>query len=183
MPELSPIQSQVLAGLLAGGSIAAVAREHKIHRSTIYNWRHEHAAFVFALTEARTRQKAALYDGAQDLAARAFETLGALLNSDCDQIRIRAAQVVLKAAGQGTSATEAAAEFPRGFEVRLQRQAAVAKLLPQDLPLLSATTPADYPDAILPAKVDTIRHISTLETVSSVESTSETALAVTAAAA
>ena len=33
MPELTPIQSQVLADLLAGKSVSAAARENGIHRS------------------------------------------------------------------------------------------------------------------------------------------------------
>jgi transposase-like protein len=45
MAALTPVQSQVIAGLLAGNSVSAVARENGIHRSAIYEWRNEHPYF------------------------------------------------------------------------------------------------------------------------------------------
>lgn len=165
MTELTPIQSRVLAGLLAGGTIAAVAREHKIHRSTIYNWRHEHSAFAFALSEARARQRIATYDAAQDLAARAYETLAALLVSDREQTRLRAAQAILNAVGR--EETEVAGTV-QPHEARLYRQAAIRRVAPQDLPLLTRG-PIEYPDASGPIQFDTIRRISTPGAVSRVE--------------
>jgi transposase-like protein len=129
MPELTPIQSQVLAGLLAGGSIAAVAREHKIHRSTIYNWQHDHSAFTYALKEARARHRAAMHDAAQDLTARAYETLGALLASDKEQTRLRAAQVILRS----TSGVDRAVN-------RASRNEAIRRIEPADRALLQSTS-------------------------------------------
>ncbi len=163
MPELTPIQSQVLAGLLAGGSIAAVAREHKIHRSTIYNWQHDHPAFTYALKEARARHRAAMYDAAQDLAARAFETLGALLASDNEQTRLRAAQAILRnTAGASTEAGETLdAHLSSGVDRainRASRNDAIRRIAPIDRGLLNSTSAAsEYPDQTF----DTIRHIST----------------------
>ena len=82
MPELTTIQYQVLAGLLAGGSIAAVAREHKIHRSTIYIWQHDHSAFTYALKDARARHRA----------RAAAEALDAHLSSGVDRAVNRASR-------------------------------------------------------------------------------------------
>jgi transposase-like protein len=73
MPELTSIQSQVLAGLLAGKSVSAVARENGIHRSTIYQWRHDQPYFTLALDQARSRHQTALFDHVQDLAEQALE--------------------------------------------------------------------------------------------------------------
>jgi len=180
VPELTPLQSQVLAGLLAGGSVAAVAREHKVHRATIYNWRHDIPAFSNALGEARQRQAIAIHDAAQDLAARAYETLGALLNSSSDQTRLQAAQSILRAATAGGSFAAAAAESesgPQAMSASLRRTRAIESVLPADRPLLeSPIAAAKYPDHIASSdtqtapQFDTIRHFSTLEGGSTVES-------------
>jgi transposase-like protein len=98
MTELTPIQTQVLAGLLAGKSISAVARENGIHRSTIYEWRHQQPYFTFALDQARSRHQTALFDLVQGLAEQALETVEELLASDDANVRLRAAQAILRVA-------------------------------------------------------------------------------------
>ena len=172
MPELTPIQSQVLAGLLAGGSIAAVAREHKIHRSTIYNWQHDHPAFIYALKDARARHRAIMYDAAQDLAARAYETLATLLASDNEQTRLRAAQAILR--NTSASATAPAAEaveqhLSAGGASRAknatERRDVLRCIAPGDRALLASTLPLSPDPAAAdsaPRLFDTIRQNSTL---------------------
>ncbi len=159
MAELTPIQSQVLAGLLAGGSIAAVAREHNIHRSTVYNWKHEHPAFSYALREARRRHQIAMFDAGQELAARAFETLGSLLNSQDEDVKLRAAQAVLRTVS--TMDDLAAIAEPSGIAKAVERteRDAVIAALPAGLELPG---PAEYPDVI---QIDTFRHNSTNSTL------------------
>jgi transposase-like protein len=98
MLKLTPIQSQVLSGLLAGKSVSAVARENAIHRSTIYNWRHQQPYFTLVLDQAQSRQQAALYDQVQDVAEQALEAVATLLVSEDANLRLRAAQTVLKVA-------------------------------------------------------------------------------------
>src|SRR5579862_5027121 len=98
MQPLTPIQTQVLSGLLSGQSIAAVARENGIDRSTIYHWRKDHPHFTFALDQARARLQTALYDDVQDLVAQALQVLAELLHSTDDRIRLRVAQTLLRAA-------------------------------------------------------------------------------------
>ncbi len=159
MAELTPIQSQVLAGLLAGGSIAAVAREHNIHRSTVYNWRHDHPAFNYALKDARRRHQTAMFDAGQDLAARAFETLGSLLTSEDEAMKLRAAQAILRAfAGMENAAT---APEPVAIERAIDRNNRNGALaaLPAGFELPG---PADYPDVV---QIDTIRQKSTTSTL------------------
>src|SRR5579862_1620868 len=98
MQPLTPIQTQVLSGLLSGQSIAAVARENGIDRSTIYHWRKDHPHFTFVLDQARARLQTALYDDVQDLVAQALQVLAELLHSTDDRIRLRVAQTLLRAA-------------------------------------------------------------------------------------
>ena len=98
MLVLTPIQSQVLAGLLAGKSVSAVARENDIHRSTIYTWRHEQPYFTTALDQARSRHQTALFDHVQDLADQALDVVTELLTAPDAPLRLRAAQVILRAA-------------------------------------------------------------------------------------
>jgi transposase-like protein len=101
MSELTPIQSQVLAGLLAGKSVSAVARENGIHRSTIYEWRQQQPYFTFALDKARSRHQTAIFDLVQGLAEQALETVEELLSSEDANLRLRAAQVILRIAEPG----------------------------------------------------------------------------------
>jgi transposase-like protein len=101
MPELTPIQSQVIAGLLAGKSVSAVARENNIHRSAIYHWRLEHSCFKIVLDKARSRQQTAMFDLVQDLAEEAIEVVSHLLVSEDAKLRLRAAQAILRLANPG----------------------------------------------------------------------------------
>jgi transposase-like protein len=101
MPELTPIQSQVIAGLLAGQSVSAVARETGIHRSTIYHWRLEHPYFKVVIDKARSRQQTAMFDLVQDLAEEAIEVVSKLLTSEDANLRLRAAQAILRLANPG----------------------------------------------------------------------------------
>jgi transposase-like protein len=117
MQTLTPVQTQVLAGLLAGQPVAAVAREHGIHRSTIYAWRRDHPHFSQALDQTRSALQAALFDEVQDLASQALEVLGELLRSEDSNVKLRAAQAILRAAPPFRPAPEAEsgrppAEFP-----------------------------------------------------------------------
>lgn len=100
-PELAPLQSHVIAGLLAGQSVSAVARENGIHRSTIYHWRLEHPYFKIVLDKARSRQQSAMFDLVQDLAEEAIEVVSALLSSEDANLRLRAAQAILRLANPG----------------------------------------------------------------------------------
>jgi transposase-like protein len=106
MPELTPIQSQVIAGLLAGKSVSAVARENSIHRSTIYHWRLEHPYFKIVLDKARSSQQTAMFDLVQDLTEQAIEVVSDLLSSEDANVRLRAAQAILRLANPGNLSRE-----------------------------------------------------------------------------
>jgi transposase-like protein len=148
MPELTPIQSQVLAGLLAGKSVAAVARENGIHRSTIYQWRHQQPYFTLALDQVRSRHQTAMFDLVQDLAEQALETVSELLTSEDVNLRLRAAQMILRVAHPGhlSKDTRSAMQFETFADHSLARVAT--------LPLANEPEPAGF---------DTIRQNPTLE--------------------
>jgi transposase-like protein len=175
---LTPIQSQVLAGLLSGASVAAVARGHHIHGSTIYAWRTDLPAFRFALASARSRQKAILYDSAQELAARAFETLNTLLASASETVRLRAAEAVLRTVDP-LSAAEPPPGVNPGNKQAFAEQHDYSKcresLLPSDRDLLDSGSPPHlYPNVACLTKSDTIRQNPTESDTSSVWWRSET---------
>jgi transposase-like protein len=87
MAALTPVQSQVIAGLLAGKSVSAVARENGIHRSTIYEWRNEHPYFSLVLEQCRSRHQVNLYDLVQDLTEQTLETVGTMVQSEDANLR------------------------------------------------------------------------------------------------
>jgi transposase-like protein len=152
MSQLTPIQNQVLAGLLAGKSVSAVARENGIHRSTIYHWRHEHPYFGMALEQARSRHQVNLYDFVQDLTEQALETVATLLESDDAAVRLRAAQAILRIAEPP--------RLPRGMrsEVELETFADQTLIQKARLDLKEMPDPA-----LQPAESDTIQHNSTVK--------------------
>jgi len=98
MCQLTPMQDQVLAGLLAGKSVSGAAKENGIHRSTIYHWRHEHSRLGLALEQACFRQQVNLYDSVQDLTEQALETVATMFASEDANLRLRAAQAILRVA-------------------------------------------------------------------------------------
>jgi hypothetical protein len=97
------------------------SRANIIHRATIYNWRHDHPAFSHALRDARQRQAVAIHDAAQDLAACAYETLGALLRPECGLTRLRATQANLRVDCSSEAGGSVAAEPSSGVDARAAR--------------------------------------------------------------
>ena len=152
MSELTPIQSQVLAGLLAGKSISAAARENGIHGSTIYEWHHQQPYFTLALDQARSRHQTAMFDLVQGLAEQALETIEELLASEDANLRLRAAQVILRVAAPShpTKATGSGMEFEALSDHTLARAATLGPAMEPE------------PDPELPAS-DTIRQNPTLQ--------------------
>jgi hypothetical protein len=100
-----------------------------------------------------------MFDAGQELAARAFETLGSLLNSQDEDVKLRAAQAVLRTVS--TMDDLAAIAEPSGIAKAVERteRDAVIAALPAGLELPG---PAEYPDVI---QIDTFRHNSTNSTL------------------
>ena len=152
MPELTPIQSRVLADMLVGKPIAAVARENGIHRSTIYAWRRDQPVFTIALDQARSRLHASLYDEVQDLVSQSLQVLGELLHSPDDNLRLRVAQTLLRAASPGRA--NPALQTDIGTETLADKLAGSRAAM-----RFSSDPGFDTRD-----ESDTIRHFSTPET-------------------
>jgi transposase-like protein len=146
MPVLTPVQFQVIAGLLAGKSVSAVARENGIHRSTIYEWRNEHAYFSLVLEQCRSRHQVNLYDLVQDLTEQALETVAAMLQSEDANLRIRAAQTILRVAEPG--------RVPKGLRAGMELETFADQSLARTAKL------APLPDA---RESDTIRQNPTVK--------------------
>jgi transposase-like protein len=97
MEQLTPLQTQAVTRLLAGQSVAAVARELQVDRSTIYNWRKQHPYFSYVLTKTQILQAERLSSSLQDLAEAAVDTIRDLMLSTETPaaVRLRAAQAIL----------------------------------------------------------------------------------------
>ena len=144
-PDLPAIQANVLAGLLSGQGVAAVARENNIHRSTIYNWQRQNTRFAYTINQARSRHNEVIFDGLQDIAEQAVETLRHLVTSDtvAPSVRLRAVQTVLKG-------VNAAQPQPR---------------LKEDLAIEALCDALEPRSAVRqPTQIDTSRQISTVST-------------------
>jgi transposase-like protein len=152
MSQLTPIQDQVLAGLLAGKSVSAVARENGIHRSTIYHWRHEHPYFGMALEQARSRHQVNLYDFVQDLTEQALETVAAMLESDDATLRLRAAQAILRISEP--------ARLPKGMRSGVEFETFADQTLIQKARVDLKEMPDLTPE---PAESDTFQHNPTVK--------------------
>jgi transposase-like protein len=148
MSNLTPIQSQVLASLLAGKSISAAARENGIHRSTIYNWRQQHPSFVHILDQARARHRATLYDLAQDLAEQSLEAVAEALASDDLSIRLRGAQIMLRTTGRSIFKLPQREQDGVEMEAMADSNPRVQQLYPDILPDLLKDDSAPEPDTI-----------------------------------
>jgi transposase-like protein len=145
MPQLTPIQSQVIAGLLAGKSVSAVARENGIHRSTICQWRNEHPYFGLVLDQCRSRHQVNLYDLVQDLTEQALETVAIMLQSEDATVRLRAAQAILRIAHPG--------RVPKGLRAGMEMETFVDQTVAQ-------TAKLDPPPVEEEPESDTIRHLN-----------------------
>ncbi len=139
MAQLTCAQSQVIAGLLAGKSVSAVARENGIHRSTIYEWRNEHAYFGLVLDQCRSRHQVNLYDLVQDLTEQALEMVATMLQSEDATLRLRAAQAILRIAQPG--------RVPKGLRTNMEMETfadqTVAQTAKLDPPLVEEEPESD----------------------------------------
>jgi transposase-like protein len=97
-PTLSTQQMQIISALANGRSIAAVAREFGIHRTTVYHWMKTEPAFLNAYEDAELEFRGQLADHARELANKAFDTIRQILDDEkaSPSVRLRAALAVLE---------------------------------------------------------------------------------------
>lgn len=115
-----------MAALLAGGTIAQAAKQAGAGRRTVERWCEHDAEFKAELQRRREEMRRVASQRLTHLVAEAVDTVRELLASPDDNVRLRAAQTVLKAAG--VEAPPAAAPAPA-----VSVQAVVSVTEPEEL--------------------------------------------------
>lgn len=97
-PTLTPSQTQVVAALAQGMTVAAAADAAQIHRSTVYGWLKSSQAFIDATHEAREQFNAAVREEMTTLAGAAVAALKEILEDHKAPAgsRVRAALAILQ---------------------------------------------------------------------------------------
>ena len=95
--KLSQPQLEALKTLAAGSTVSAAAKAAGVHRSTVYNWCRDHAAFRAALTHSKIQAAEVIDDEIRDLAALALDTIRHILQSEKTpaSVKLKAAQYLL----------------------------------------------------------------------------------------
>ena len=104
---LTAQQEQVIALLLAGMTQAAAAEEVGIAAETVTRWKSRDSVFIATYNATRLDLWEANHERLKSLRSHAVDVLAALLDSDHEATRLKAALSVLDlAAGQPTGPTE-----------------------------------------------------------------------------
>lgn len=112
LPEgLSDAQLVALDMVLSGAGDAAVAREVKVDRRTVYRWRVEHPVFSATLAKRRRQLWELGVDRFRELTKLALDRLEAQIRDPYAPISMRAARAVVALAHLGKAAS--AGELPR----------------------------------------------------------------------
>ena len=96
-PTLSPKKSQVIGLILEGYTQRRAAQEAGVSEETVSRWKSEDALFASTLENYRRDLYESQAQKLLDLSGKAVNTLGELLKSEDEGIRLRASQAVLKA--------------------------------------------------------------------------------------
>lgn len=95
--EPSTKQSQVIRLILEGNTQRRAAQEAGVAEETVSRWKSEDALFASTLENMRRDLCESQAQKLLDLSSKAIDTLGELLQSEDEGIRLRASQAVLKA--------------------------------------------------------------------------------------
>ena len=97
LPQLSPLQDQIVAALANGASLSAAAAAAGIHRNTVGNWRRDSALFRAEFAHAQYDRALLLREQAESLAETAIETIRAVLTDPqaSPSVRLKAALAIL----------------------------------------------------------------------------------------
>ena len=96
-PTLSPKKSQVIGLILEGNTQRRAAKEAGVSEETVSRWKSEDTLFASTLENYRRDLYESQAQKLLDLSGDAVNTLGELLKSEDEGIRLRASQAVLKA--------------------------------------------------------------------------------------
>ena len=93
---LSAEKSKVIEHIVEGETIAEAARLADVQPADVETWLQSDAVFVAGLNVRQQDQHRANVGRLRSLAGQAVETLGDLLQSESESVRLKAATVVLK---------------------------------------------------------------------------------------
>ena len=96
-PTLSPKKSQVISLILEGYTQRRAAKDAGVSEETVSRWKSEDTLFASTLENYRRDLYESQAQKLLDLSGKAVNTLGELLKSEDEGIRLRASQAVLKA--------------------------------------------------------------------------------------
>ena len=97
LPQLSPIQDQIVVALANGASLSDAAAAAGIHRNTVGNWRRNSAFFRAEFARVQYDRALLLREQAESLAETAIETIRAVLTDPqaSPSVRLKAALAIL----------------------------------------------------------------------------------------
>ena len=96
---LSPKQQRAFDLALQGLSVGEVAKRCQVTRQTVNEWRNQNMAFMEALQNQRELLRAYQMDRLNALVDEGLEALRGALHSENENTRLKAAALVLRAAG------------------------------------------------------------------------------------
>ena len=97
LPQLSPIQDQIVVALANGASLSDAAAAAGIHRNTVGNWRRNSAFFRAEFAQVQYDRALLLREQTESLAATAIDTIRAILTDPqaSPSVRLKAALAIL----------------------------------------------------------------------------------------
>jgi|WetSurMetagenome_2_1015567.scaffolds.fasta_scaffold727030_1 hypothetical protein len=125
VPALSPSQRLAIEVLLSGGTDGEAAKAASIARETVCRWRHGDADFIAALNGGRVAVEEAMRDSLRRASLKAIETLSDLLADKSRPVRLKAADILLRASAAtvGTVGDTSPAEIRTRWNAAHNRRA------------------------------------------------------------
>jgi hypothetical protein len=126
IPQLSPVQDQVIAALAGGATLSDAAAAAGVHRNTISNWRRSSVHFSTALADARYDRAILVRERADQLAGRAIHVIEQILSDTkvAPSIRLKAALAIVNLASTPPEPPRAYASDPEPEKTHNSAQAA-----------------------------------------------------------
>jgi len=117
--ELSDVQSLAIDYLLAGQGVVETAQQIGVAYETLSRWRSNDPSFIAAYNQRRQALWDANADRLRGVVGQAIETLQSSLESKNEGIKIRAAALILKAAGMDALPQPRGLTTPEGVKADL----------------------------------------------------------------
>ena len=111
---LSAKQERIALELASGRSVPQVAKKHAAGVRTIRRWQSENATFGERVAELRTELFSQAFGQLAGLSGKAAQTLGELLDSDSESIRLQAARSIFELCPKRLENAPVIAQGPAG---------------------------------------------------------------------